>query len=326
MKSDALLFPCDVELLSMIKYIDLGEYTIKGLVVLENSNISSVDEMSMPIIDVADVEYDAFDNVIVIEPEFYRHSFIENSIKKGKNVIYIEQKEKEDFDLKQLDSVSEEQQIFVPVVFVAGTAPYTEKFHVQLALRKHLLDNGYKVSVIGSKTYSGLFGLHSFPFFMYENMDNIQKIILFKKYVKYIEMIEQPDLIIIGIPGAIMAINKKHHFDFGITAYMVSQAVAGDYVIMSMLYGKKYTTEQLEELSRVCKYRLNFEVDSFHLSNAWLDPSTLKDDQLKIIKMGKKEYDQKVDKLYDLMNPDDMDKVYEDMIAKLSSYNVNQIF
>ena len=310
----------------MIKYIDLGEYTIKGLVVLENSNISSVDEMSMPIIDVADVEYDAFDNVIVIEPEFYRHSFIENSIKKGKNVIYIEQKEKEDFDLKQLDSVSEEQQIFVPVVFVAGTAPYTEKFHVQLALRKHLLDNGYKVSVIGSKTYSGLFGLHSFPFFMYENMDNIQKIILFKKYVKYIEMIEQPDLIIIGIPGAIMAINKKHHFDFGITAYMVSQAVAGDYVIMSMLYGKKYTTEQLEELSRVCKYRLNFEVDSFHLSNAWLDPSTLKDDRLKIIKMGKKEYDQKVDKLYDLMNPDDMDKVYEDMIAKLSSYNVNQIF
>lgn len=159
---------------------------------------------------------------------------------------------------------------------------------MQLALRKRLLDNDYKVSVIGSKPYSSLFGFHSFPFFMNENMDNTQKIILFRKYVKYVEMIEQPDLIIIGIPGAIMAINKKHHFDFGVTAYMVSQAVTGDYVIMNMLYGKKYTTEQLEELSRVCKYRLNFEIDSFHLSNAWLDPSTLKDDQLKIVKLGKK--------------------------------------
>ena len=251
---------------------------------------------------------------------------IENSIKKGKNVIYIGQKEKEDFDFKRLELISEEQQISVPIVFVVGTAPYTEKFQIQLALRKQLLANGYKVSSIGSKPYSSLFGFHSFPFFMNENKDDTQKIILFKKYVKCIEMTEQPDLIVIGIPGAIMAINKKHHFDYGVTAYMVSQAVAGDYVIMNMLYGKKYTTEQLEELSKVCKYRLNFEVDSFHLSNAWLDPSTLKDDQLRIIKLGKKEYDQNVDRLYDLMNPTDMDRVYEDMITKLASYNVNQIF
>lgn len=120
MKSNAFLFPCDVELLSMIKYIDLGEYTINGLVVLENSNIASVDEIGMPVIDVADVKYDAFDNVIVIEPEFCNHFFVENSIRKGKNVIYIDQKEKEDFDLKRLDLVSEEQQVSVPVVFVAG--------------------------------------------------------------------------------------------------------------------------------------------------------------------------------------------------------------
>lgn len=118
MKSNAFLFPCDVELLSMIKYIDLGEYTINGLVVLENSNIASVDEIGMPVIDVADVKYDAFDNVIVIEPEFCNHFFVENSIRKGKNVIYIDQKEKEDFDLKRLDLVSEEQQVSVPVVFV----------------------------------------------------------------------------------------------------------------------------------------------------------------------------------------------------------------
>ena len=199
MKSNALLFPCDVELLSMIEYIDFGDYTISGLVVLENSNAFATDDINIPIIDVTDVKYDAFDNVIVIEPDFYKHSFIENSIKKGKNVIYIGQKEKEDFDFKRLELISEEQQISVPIVFVVGTAPYTEKFQIQLALRKQLLANGYKVSSIGSKPYSSLFGFHSFPFFMNENKDDTQKIILFKKYVKCIEMNEQPDLTVIPV-------------------------------------------------------------------------------------------------------------------------------
>lgn len=34
----------------------------------------------------------------------------------------------------------------------------------------------------------------------------------------------------------------------------------------------------------------------------------------------------KIDGLYDFLNPTDMDKVFENMITKLSSYNVNQIF
>ncbi len=57
-----------------------------------------------------------------------------------------------------------------------------------------------------------------------------------------------------------------------------------------------------------------------------LDPTSLIHERLKFIKLGKREYEQKVDGLYDLMNPADMDKMYENMITKLSSYNVNQIF
>lgn len=92
MKSNALLFPCDVELLSMIEYIDFGDYTISGLVVLENSNAFATDDINIPIIDVTDVKYDAFDNVIVIEPDFYKHSFIENSIKKAEAEAGIDKK------------------------------------------------------------------------------------------------------------------------------------------------------------------------------------------------------------------------------------------
>lgn len=324
MKKNVILFPCDQELVSLAAYIDYKEYAINGLVVLENSNVSANQECCIPILDIETVDFSTFDSIIIMDMEYQGHPFIEDSMKRGKNIVYAEKMEEN--DISQLDSISDELRITAPVVFVAGTTPYTEKFHVQLALRKRLIDDGYKVSQIGSKSYSNLFGFHSYPSFMNGNMDNTQKIISFRKYVKYIEMKEQPDLIVIGIPGGIMAVNKKHHFDFGVTAYMISQAIEPDYVIMNMLYSKGYTAEQLEEIRQVCRFRLNFEIDSFHLSNALFDPATLKSERLKFIKMGKKEYTNKVDDLYDFMDVVDMDKAYNAMLTKLSSYNVNQIF
>lgn len=66
------------------------------------------------------------------------------------------------------------------------------------------------------------------------------------------------------------------------------------YVVINMLYSKNYTKEQLEEIGQVCQYRHNFDIDSFHLSNTLLDPSSLTYEQLKFIKLGKREYEKKV--------------------------------
>ncbi len=325
MKKKAVVFPCDQDLCSLSAYIEFDDYNIIGLVAPEDSNaFSAATKSEVPVISITETDYNSFDSIILVDSEIVSHPFIEEGIRRGKNIIHIEQER--DFNMCFLEGITEEQQITVPVVFVAGVAPYTEKFLVQLFLRKKLLENDYRVSQIGSNRYSRLFGFHSYPEFMDGSMNNEQKIVSFKKYVKYIEVKEHPDTIVVGIPGGIIPVSKKHHFDFGITAYMISQAISADYVIMNMLYGKRYTGEQLEEIRQVCRYRHNFEIDSFHLSNTLLDPTSLIHERLKFIKLGKREYEQKVDGLYDLMNPADMDKMYENMITKLSSYNVNQIF
>lgn len=323
MKKKAVVFPCNQELCSLALHIEFDDYTVTGLVALENSNAFSITESVLPVIAITEVDYDSFDCIIVVDSEFISHPFIEEGIRQGKNIIDIE---KEDFDICCLERITEEQHITVPIVFVAGVAPYTEKFQVQLSLRKKLLENDYQISQIGSKRYSRLFGFHPFPAFMDGSMNNEHKVVSFKKYIKYIEIKEHPDIIVVGIPGGIIPVNKKHHFDFGITAYMISQAISADYVVMNMLYGKSYTEEQLDEIRQVCRYRHNFEIDSFHLSNTLLDPTSLTHEQLKFIKLGKREYEKKIENLYDLLNPTDMNEVYEDMISKLSSYNVNQIF
>lgn len=90
-----------------------------------------------------------------------------------KKIVDIRLEEK--IESEKLDVISEEQKPGIPVVFIAGITPYTEKFHVQLALRKHLLDDGYKVSQIGSKAFCNLFGFHAYPAFMNESMDNTKK-------------------------------------------------------------------------------------------------------------------------------------------------------
>lgn len=324
MKNKAIVFPCDQELCSLAVYTDFEDYTITGLVALENSNAFASADSGIPVIAATMVDYGTFDSIILVDSEMSRHPFIEEGIKQGKNIINIEREK--DFDISYLDEIKEEQQITVPIIFVAGVTPYTEKFQVQIALRKKLQENDYQVSQIGSKRYSRLFGFHSYPDFWYGSMNNEQKIVSFQKYVKYIAAKEHPDLILIGIPGGIMAVNKKHHFDFGVTAYMISRAVDADYVIINMLYSKSYTEEALEEIRQACRYRFNFEIDSFHLSNTLLDPTSLVYDRLKFIKLGKREYEKRVDELYDFLNPNDMDRAFENMITKLSSYNVNQIF
>lgn len=324
MREKAVIFPCDREFLALTKYIDFDGYEISGLCVLEDSSVIVDEAENIPVLDIVDIDFGLFDNIILIDEVYRSHAFIEDSIKHGKKVIDVAEIQK--IGNEKFIDISKEQTIDIPVVCVAGVTHYTEKFYVQLAIRKRLMDYGYKVSQIGSKQYSGLFGFHSFPPFMSEPMDNTERILLFRKYVKCIEQEEKPDIIVVGIPGGIMAVNKKHHFDFGMTAYMVSQAIEPDYVIMSMLYGKNYTKEQLEEINQTCRHKFNFEINSYHLSNALLDPASLKSEKLTFIKMGNKKYNNKVEGLYDFLNPEDMDKAFEDMIAKLSSYNVNQIF
>ena len=246
MRKKAVVFPCDRELVSFVKYIDFADYEIRGLCVLEDSNVADNKE-DIPILDIGTIDFNLFDVVILVDETYHKHSFVEDSRVHGKDIIYI--KQVQSIEKEQINSISEEQRLDVPVIFIAGVTSYTEKFHVQLALRSRFLDNGYKVSQIGSKEYSALFGFHPYPLFMNVPMDNTERILLFRKYVKYIELLEQPDVIVLGIPGGIMGVNRKHHFDFGMTAYMVSQAVEPDYVIMNMLYSQNYTKEQLEEIN-----------------------------------------------------------------------------
>lgn len=153
-----------------------------------------------------------------------------------------------------------------PLVIIAGTGSNTGKFDTQLYVRKIFLDEGYKVSQIGSKPNCNLWGFHGFPPFMVGKCSGPEKILMFNQYVNYIANAEDPDVIIIGVPGGIVPISSKVYDDFGLMNYMVSNAVKPDYVILNTGF-VDYNKSYIETMTEAMRHRFDYEVDSVFLSN-----------------------------------------------------------
>lgn len=159
-----------------------------------------------------------------------------------------------------------------PIILVIGAGERCCKFDIQLELRNTLLENGYAVSQIGSKQCSELFGFHSFPQFMLDNSEykESEKITGFNKYIQLLYRKENPDVIIIGVPGGVFPFDKEFHNNFGITNFLVSNAVLPDYVIFASLYIDSLK-EYLEEVKNRIANKYGYDVDRTFVSNYALD-------------------------------------------------------
>jgi peptide maturation system protein (TIGR04066 family) len=220
------------------------------------------------------------------------------------------------------------EEIITPVIFVIGLAQRTNKFEIQLALREKILDLGYKISQVGTRTYCDMMGFHSFPSFMLEsNISEVNKILMFNRFIKRIEETENPDIIIIGVPGGIIPYNSTYTNKFGILAFEISQAILPDFVIFSMLY-EEYKVDNFEFYNNSIKYKLGFNIDIFNISNAQFDWVRAYEEKrishisldYKAISKKNKSYSQSNIPVLNILDESDSDKMAKLLIEKLSEY------
>ena len=163
------------------------------------------------------------------------------------------------------------QQLDVPIVIVAGVWEKNDKFEISLALRERFIQNDYRISQIGSRDGCEMMGFHSFPKFMFQkDFDAADRIILFNRFVFQMINEEQPDLVLITVPGAIQDFSEKFIRGFGLLHHQVCQAVLPDILVMCSCYMPDHP-ELLEEISMSCRYRFGAVVDVFHMSNLLID-------------------------------------------------------
>lgn len=354
MKKKCILFPCDTEVEPLVKYCDMMKYDVTSILSLESWNLTEkifLDKTCKKL-DRDNLSFKGIDVLVIIESNSYLDftaqifPMIEKAAKDGVDVLIardISLMEKElcqkcceannvsfteleiKCDIDKLEKLSEDDKINTPILLVAGTSANTQKFDIQLALRKKFLEAGYKVSQIGSRKYCELLGFHSFPSFMNDSVREEDKIILFRKMVKLIEIEEKPEIIIIGTPGGILPINDKHHFDFGITNFMVSNAICPDCVVMNLLYNTLYEEDDLQRFREMCKHRFNYEISLFHVSNTFIDPSSLNDWKVKYIKIDQKPNDINVKNVYNFMAEDQCDEAFNVIVEQLAGNDFGQL-
>lgn len=212
---------------------------------------------------------------------------LNESIQNGKNILWSINEEL--FDLNEYVELAKEnkvnfkvtkveeeinknieedvlKEISVPIILVCGECDDLNKFEIQLSLRKKLLNIGYSVSQIGSRSYCEVLGFHSFPEFMNENINEEKKIIMFNNFVNNINLLENPDIMIIGVPGGLKPLNKFINNGFGTTLFEISQAITPDMTIVSLLC-QDIKSKMINELDNIFKYRFSVPLDYINISN-----------------------------------------------------------
>lgn len=355
MKSKAVLVLYNIEVCEIARYRDmLLDYELVQIVSPGGWGFSQKDagfvdggvDIEIKIDEKIDYDLD-FDTILLpvsIPKEFLSNVYnmiLKEAFQKKKRIVCSEETKQKLSEIAKDDSDSVESinkaavnvrikrmnDIETPIIVVGGVLEYTQKFSIQLELKKYLENENYQVAFIGSKNYSELFGGFSFPDFMFQKEYERNKILEFHEYVREIDKANQPDVMIIGIPGGLMPYNEKFPGYFGITLYEVMLAIKPDIFILSCLFNnceEKY----LKEMQNVVKYRFGAEIDCFNIAAFQVDE--LESDAKNMLQYNKYSHDM-VDKMigkvicetpiFNISNGKDGIKLAEYVTNKLSEYS-----
>jgi len=198
--------------------------------------------------------------------------FSEESAKYGANFVYFGN---ECLDVSlPIDHILRQkrlQPIATPVVAIASLTEFSGKFSLQLKFAQYMREQGYKVSLITSKSYSAFVQEHPVPSFLFSNsFSELDKIFMFNGYVKYIQDTENPDLIVISIPGGLLPVNSADSSWFGITAYEITRAVTPDASFL-VSYFENFELSHIDEIVTMFNHRFSLNVNAVIFNNIMIE-------------------------------------------------------
>ncbi len=148
--------------------------------------------------------------------------------------------------------------IDVPVLSVMGTSSQQGKFTLQLALRRRLIQKGYKVGQIGTEHHSRLFGMDAvFP------MGYASPLKLpFQHYIPYLDykMREicqriQPDIILTGSQSGTIPYHVQEHSTHCLSSLAFLLGVKPDacILVVNSIDAEEYIRDTIDGIRVVCK-------------------------------------------------------------------------
>lgn len=215
--------------------------------------------------------------------------------------------------------------IETPVAIVAGIGQDTDKLMVQLTLGQKFQEKGYTATIVSSRQDGDWEGVYSMPAFMFDkSVSETEKIIKLNHYVKQIEINDIPDVIIFGVPGAILPYDGIDHNEFGILAYEISFAVPCDAAILCIMYNSQFDGDY-SKFAKDMENRFGYKVAGIHIAATVMDVQEYFEEQkMSLVSIDRSIIDKKISELknesiWNLLNEEEAERAISVLIDILSN-------
>lgn len=208
-----------------------------------------------------------------------------------------------------------------PIIFVVGQYDKMDKMSIEFEIRKAFLEKGYKVSQVMSRLEGNLFGVKAFDNLFEKNISNKEKILSINHNIKELEVKENSDVIIIGVPGGVMSFSRKVVEDFGEEITLITKSISPDCTIMSFPYYSDISEYKVYYEYMLEKY--NIYVDYFNICNKMIDVSESETkNKLKYVTMNNDKVEEltKNSKFFAITSKNNINKIVDNIINQLNNY------
>lgn len=165
--------------------------------------------------------------------------------------------------------------IDVPVVLIGGLVESSHTTEVLYALSEELQKQNICPALFTRHPIGKLFGFHTFQsIFINSSISEEQKILEINRFTSVVVRDENPDLILVEAPGAVMKFNEIDPNGFGILTYILTQALTIDFFICSVPLDLA-VSPLLEALSQDYSVRLGTPIHAVQVSNIIVDSADM---------------------------------------------------
>jgi len=202
---------------------------------------------------------------------------------------------------------------------------------VTLSINRYMHLKGYKSIIIMEQEFTVLSDIITFPEFLraskYKESD---KIYYLNNFIMNIDTTENPDIIIIQIPDAMMKYNDMLCNGFGVIPFLISQAIMADFFVFCTQYDI-IKSHFFNMLSINFENRFGFGIDIINMSNAKLVTqdlevygklSFLHQSHENLDKLIRNNYQESDIPILNCINEADNEKMCKHIMEKLSQYSI----
>lgn len=168
------------------------------------------------------------------------------------------------------------QSIDKPLIYIGELCRGFYASELTTGLTNELKKRGYKVLTVLDQIFADLFDMKTTPSFIYTTeIPEQEKIIYLNAWLIEQAQIENPDIILVQVPGNTMHYNETLKDDFAVYQYFYSIAFRPDLFFMTIPLN--FANENFfEKFSNTFEIRFGYEINGFYLSNIYIDEEAVR--------------------------------------------------